>query len=416
MPRLRTLLSTLALPLLACPSGPTRHDPTGDEFRRETDVTVMSPTNGETVASPFVLTFVAGADVARVRLDADGETVVRDQPVAQAGGQLAVTLDNGRHRLALIGGDGQGTELSRHELTVRVAGEDDAWVTIVSPPDGAEVQNPVRFAVEASAGVDSVRLTADGSTLGEVAPGGMLITSLEGTGFARTVEAVALDGGQEVATDSISITVLPGTDPDPSAFNDVVLRLLAGYPTDGTHDYLWDDGYDGTTRDIWYLDALVAEADEARDCFCVGITWEVYMRAFQEIDAGNGGEGVLNGLDVQDVLEFRTDWYVRDLWGSGPSLAFDNWGLGVEVTDLADALPGDFVQLWRHSGSGHSVIFLGWQTSGDGAITGMDYWSCQGSTDGIGYASEAVGSSGSSIDPAYLYVGRPWMPEDWQPW
>jgi hypothetical protein len=272
----------------------------------------------------------------------------------------------------------------------------------------------VRFVVDASEGVDRVRLLADGWELGEVEPGGLLTYTFEGTGYARTVEAVALDGDAEVATDSITITVLPGTDPDPSAFNDVVLRLLSGYPTDGTHGYLWDGSYDGTTRDIWYRDALVAEANADGDCFCVGITFEVYMRAFQEIDATAGGDGILNGLDVADMLEFRTDWYVRDLWGPGPSVAFENWGVGEEVTDLADVLPGDFVQLWRHSGSGHSVVFLGWQTAGDGTITGMDYWSCQGSTDGIGYASESFGSSGSTLDPSYLFAGRAWMPEDWQ--
>ncbi|MFH1465346.1 MAG: hypothetical protein ABIO70_13245 [Pseudomonadota bacterium] len=406
---------TLAL-LCACDPEATRHDPTGDEFRRDTDVLVTSPTGGETVESPFVLTFEAGADVSRVRLDADGETVVREQPVAQAGGSLDVTLEEGRHTLALVGADAQSTELSRHELTIRVAQPDEAWVTITSPADGAEVTNPVRFVVAASAGVDDVLLSADGWELGSVAPGGMLTYEFAGTGYARTVEAAALDDGVEVATDSVNITVIDGTDPDPSGFNDVVVQILESYPTDGTHDYLWDGSYAGTTRDIWYLDTLIAEARDDGACYCVGITWEVYMRAFQQIDAAQGGDGTLNALEVSDMLDFRTDWYVRDLWGPGPSEAFEIYGVGEEVTDLEDLRPGDFVQLWRHSGSGHSVIFDAWQTDASGHITGMDYWSCQGSTDGIGYSAESFGSSGSTMDPSYFYAGRAWMPQDWLPW
>ncbi len=386
----------------------------GEDFQRDTDVRVTSPSNGETTGSPFDLAFTAGDDVARVWLESNGDVVVEDQPVGRLDGSMRVTLDEGRHRLALVGADSDSSELSRHELTVRVAGEDASWVTIVSPADGAEVDNPVRFVVDGSSDVDEIALYADDWELGTTEPGGMLRYEFEGTGYERDIQARAYDGGELVATDDVTITVLEGTDPVDSDFNTTTMNLLEAYPTDGTHDYAWDGSYAGTTQDIWYLDTLVAEANAARSCYCVGITWELYMRAYQRILGGS--DAYLNDMDVDELYEFRTDWYVRDLWGAGASEAMELRGLGEEVTDLEDVQPGDFVQFWRNSGSGHSVVFIDWERNGDGDIDGIYYWSCQGSTDGLGYVSEYFGSGSSSIDPGYLFVGRAWMPEDWLPY
>ncbi len=410
-------LLLIAASLFACGGEPSGRSPLpGEDFQGQTDVRVKSPANGETVPSPFTVLFTAGDDVAQVRLDADGEVVLEARPVDGLDGELTVSLDEGRYRLALVGTDDGGAELSRHELTVRVAAEDSAWVTIVSPPDGAEPTNPVSFVVDASGGVDSVSLFADEWELGSTQPGGMVSYEFQGTGYAREIQARAYDDGALVATDAVTITVLEGSDPGASDFNAVAMELLEAYPTDGTHDYLWDGSYAGTTRDIWYLDSLVAEARADQACYCVGITWELYMRAFERIDASTGGDGTINEMDVSEVLDFRTDWYVRDLWGAGAADALELWGLGEQITDLRDLQPGDFVQFWRNSGSGHSVIFIDWETDGDGDITGIYYWSCQGSTDGIGYLSESFGSGGSTIDPAYFFAGRAWMPQDWLPW
>ena len=413
--RASLILVLCALPSAACTVEPAgRSSLPGEGFQGETDVRVTSPANGETLGSPFVLEFTVGDDVARVRLDANDAVAVQEQPVARLDGELQVELDEGRYRLALVGADPDGTELSRHELTVRVAAEDSSWVTIVSPADGAEVDNPVRFVVDASSDVDEITLFADDWEIGSTEPGGMVSYEFQGTGYAREVQARAFEGADLVATDSVSITVQEGTDPGASDFNEVTMELLDGYPTDGTHDYLWDGSYAGTTQDIWYLDALVAEGRADRSCYCVGITWELFMRAYQRILGGS--DASLNDLDVPELYEFRTDWYVRDLWGAGASEALEFWGLGEEVTDLQDLQPGGFVQFWRNSGSGHSVIFLDWEIDGDGDITGIYYWSCQGSTDGLGTVSEYFGTGGSSIDPAYLYAGRAWMPVDWMPW
>ena len=52
----------------------------------------------------------------------------------------------------------------------------------------------------------------------------------------------------------------------------------------------------------------------------------------------------------------------------------------------------------------------------DDEIIGIQYWSTQSGTDGIGAQSEYFGSSGSYIHPSYLFVGRVRMPVDWEPW
>ena len=140
------------------------------------------------------------------------------------------------------------------------------------------------------------------------------------------------------------------------------------------------------------------------------------MRAFAQIDEEVGGDGLLNGMDVDDVLDFRRDWFVRYLWGDGPGVGFDNYGLGEAISDWGEILPGDMVQFWRFSGSGHSVIFIGWATDTDGSIVGLDYWSTQASTDGIGYEREYFGTGGSDMDPSFFYASRAWMPHDWLPW
>lgn len=402
--------------LFAC--APDDATPEQDGFTRGHVVRVTAPTNGETVESPFVLTFEAGGAIADVSLLADTAAVVTAVPVEDGGGELVVELEEGAWELTLVGLDAEGVEASRHTVTVRVAEPEDAWVTITSPSNGAEVPNPVTFAVEASEGVDRVELSADGWPIGDIGENGTLTYTFTGAGYARAITAEAYTDEVLVGTDTIAVTVEPGTEPEVSSFNEVVMRLLEAYPTDGTNTYYWPDDADwyGTTQDIWYLDTLVAEGDPRGRCYCVGLTWEVFMRAFEEVDRSTGGDGSLNGLSVDDLDTFRVDWFVRDIDGDGPGVALDTYGLGGRVTNFEDAQPGDFVQFWRHSGSGHNNIFIEWVRDDAGDIEGITYWSTQSGTDGIGYNTEYFGSSGSRIDTQYLYLSRAWMPEDWLAW
>ncbi len=110
--------------------------------------------------------------------------------------------------------------------------------------------------------------------------------------------------------------------------------------------------------------------------FCCGFTLAVVVKAATE-------RGLLEDKSVAQVKKFHKNWFgVPD----GPdrtlcTYAMEELGVGHAIP-LAKAKPGDFVQLWRTSGSGHSVLFLKWVTEA-GKQVGFHYRSSQGSTDGI---------------------------------
>jgi hypothetical protein len=409
--------TSVALPLAGC--APETRSP-NDGFTYDDTVRILDPVNGATIEPDLTVTFETGSAVQSVELRVDDQGV---ETVPAADGTLTVTLDEGRHALDLVGLDATGATLGDHAITVHVIEEDPEgtarWVAIVSPADGAEVYNPVVFTLDASEDVDRIEVLADGWSLGSVAPGELLTHTFSATGYPRAVEARAVADDETVATDAITLTVLdPNPVPVSEDLNDLVQKLLAEYPTDGTHDYYWpsDSSWEGTTQDIWYLDTLVAEGDPEGRCYCVGLTWEVFMHAFDAADAQTGGTGSLNGLDVDDLREFQVDWYVRELLGAGASDALDAYGLGGRVTDFGQVKPGDFVQFWRNSGSGHSVIFQDWERDGDDRIVGLRYWSTQASTDGIDYNDEYFGPGSSDVDPNLVFVARAASPSEWVPW
>lgn len=415
------ITACLVLVLAGCASGgksDKRHGDDGEDatFLRADTVQVTSPTNGETVESPFVLAFDAGKNVDHVALSVDG---VEYDSTQVSAGELTVTLEDGLHDLELAGFDEGDGALSTHALQVRVAEAGASWVTIQSPSQGDRVYNPVPFVIAASDDLVDLEIYVDGASIGTVDDNGLLSADIPGEGEAHFVEArgYTVDGHMR-GSDSITLTVEQGSAPQGSGFNAVVLDIMESYATDGSHGYYWPEGGDwyGTTRDIEYRDQLVAEGDPDGRCYCVGLTWEVMMRAFESVDASTNGDGTLNGMSVSELSEFRVDWFVRDLYGDGVVTAVENYGVGEQVTSWSDVQAGDFVQFWRNSGSGHSVIFIDWERDGDGDIEGFQYWSTQSSTDGIDYNAEYFGSSGSSVDASHFFVARAAMPADWTGW
>lgn len=419
---MRTLMPLLAIPMLlaGCAESPANRSPKapGEDFTFDHTVRITAPTNGETVEGAFTVALEAGADVASVRVRLDDAPMGAVTLSDLGTGRLVLSADAGRHVLAAEAMDADGVPVSEHTVAFRVAVDDTPWVTITSPSDGDTARNPVRFTVEASPTVDSVELLADGWSLGTTPPDQVLTYAFTGTGFERTIEAQAYDGDTLVASDTITLTVDPGSEPVESAFNDHVLALMEEYPTDGSYAYWWPSGvsWGGNPHDIYYLGQLFSAGDPENRSFCVGLTFEVFMRAFDIVDRTWGGDGHLNGVDFDTLYDLRTDWYVRDLYGAGVVDAVELYGIGQGVTDWADVRPGDFVQFWRHSGSGHNAIFVDWERAADDRIIGFRYWSTQGSTDGVGENDEYFGSSGSSVDPNLFFVARVDEPDRWLPW
>jgi len=405
--------------MMGCPADPQKASSarsSAGAFDEEATVRLDAPTMGSTVQSPFEVSFTLGPTVSTYSLSL-GEDDVEGVLLTDDGvGAAEIESEPGDARLTLEGWDADGNLLNSHWVEVNVVPPDGPWVTITTPSDGAEVSNPVQFGVDASSGVDSIEILADDWSLGTVSSGELLSYRFTGTGYARNITAIATTDGVEVASDQIEVMVLDEQPVEESDWNSVMLSLIETYPTDGSYTYDWTDAGHGTTMDIFYDGSVVAEAGPGATCFCCGITFEVYMRTFAQFDEELGGDGLLNGMTIGDVIDFRRDWFVRDLWGDGPGVGFANYGLGEPITDWASLKPGDPVQFWRFSGSGHSVIFIEWVTDTDGTIVGLEYWSTQPSTDGVGYQREYFGTGGSDLDPAHFHASRAWMPHDWLPW
>lgn len=384
-----------------------------DNFAQDTSVLISSPTNGAIVEDSFFLQYTAGVDVATLELQIDDQFSTNLDISAH---ETLIHLDIGAHKLGLIGLDTEGNWLSAHEITVTVP--TDNWITIVSPTHGSVVTNPVRFTVNSSNSIDSYEITADDWSLGTANVDDILTYSFSGTGYLRHIKAIGYSNGDAVAEHNIDITVDAGTEPLQSDFNDIVLNIIDTYPIDGSHGYYWPSsgGWLGTTQDIWYQGTLIAEGDSSNRSYCVGLTFETFMRSWEIADIESSGDGTINGMTVSDVQNFRIDWYVRDLLGAGPADAVENYGIGELVTDWDDVQAGDFLQFWRNSGSGHNVIFIDWEYDTNNNRIGFLYWSTQSSTDGIGYNSEYFGSTGSSVDAQYFFPARVYMPDNWISW
>lgn len=189
--------------------------------------------------------------------------------------------------------------------------------------------------------------------------------------------------------------------PEPNAS---IIRMVLEYPTDGTHTYWWpragEGSYDGSTTDVLVNGALAMKGESEQRTFCCGLTLEVYYRYL------NGRPDLREKLSQDQYSEFKKDWFCREIFSPGPEDALRNFKLGVKITDLNAARPGDFVQLWRNNKSGHSVIFVNWIADAHGNKLGFRYWSTQKSSNGIGYQSEYFGDEPRAVDEKHLSIAR----------
>ena len=163
------------------------------------------------------------------------------------------------------------------------------------------------------------------------------------------------------------------------------------------------DNY-GVTRDIRYLESVVAEKSPNKKIYCVGLMFDIYMKS---CEIAKGKDFVLPKVSLTNFSEFRKDFYGVD--GNKKTFvhALESRGLGREIRDLNEARKGDLVQFWRKN-SGHAVVFLEWHKK-DEEITGIRYWSVQSRT-GIGVNSEKIGED-QAIKPDQVYIVRAFEPK-----
>lgn len=182
-----------------------------------------------------------------------------------------------------------------------------------------------------------------------------------------------------------------------SSANSLVLAVANEYPAGG--GFNWGEG-SGTPEEIRFKGSRILSKSK-EGTYCCGFTFAVVMKAATRA-------GLLQDKSVAQIRKFQREWY-----GATPAsadrqcvLALENLKIGREVK-LAEARPGDFVQVWRTT-CGHSVIFQRWIMEKDRCV-GMEYRGSQGSTEGIGNAIEyfkaAPGHEGT-IDIKATHIAR----------
>ncbi len=163
----------------------------------------------------------------------------------------------------------------------------------------------------------------------------------------------------------------------------------------------------GVPFDIPHGRRVVLKQTTANGTYCSGVTFTAVMGAATRI-------GLLDDKPFDDVKRFQRHWYGTNEASAETQCVFALEQLGIgHAVEHDDALPGDFVQFWR-ARSGHSVVFLAWVTDEDGRRIGLEYWSSQKATDGIGVHTEyfaGVAGHDGAVDPERLHVGRLWSPE-----
>ncbi len=197
----------------------------------------------------------------------------------------------------------------------------------------------------------------------------------------------------------------------PVEFNNWFITELESYPRDGSYPYEWSGN--GVTHNIYYQGTLIlADNQTGNRCYCSGITYEVFMDAYATYNTAKGFNDIY-GMTPAQANTFRQEWYGwNDVRCSVAAITKYKCGYQIPYNQKWKMKPGDDVQLWRTSGSGHSVIFIDWVRDAQQNITGIRYWSTQSSTNGINYNTESF----SSLKDAECYYARKVKPVDDTDW
>ncbi len=125
--------------------------------------------------------------------------------------------------------------------------------------------------------------------------------------------------------------------------------------------------------------------------YCSGASYSAFIGALDVLLAERKGELTPDRLEATRMQELnggrREDmvklwgWWNAD--GPGTLYALTMYTKMGERIGALDAEPGDFCNINWKSGLGHSVVFLGWDSTPEGEPT-MRYWSSQKGTNGLG--------------------------------
>lgn len=178
----------------------------------------------------------------------------------------------------------------------------------------------------------------------------------------------------------------------PRSFNDYVLGVILTYPTDGSYPYSWtsEPNYVGITKDLFYQGEQFVIGDPDRRSYCSGITFEVFFQAYQLYNEDHGFTRIGSLATAEEMVAFLLQWYGVGDDRHTIKTALTTHRLGHENCDLNTVEKGDFAQIWRRDGSGHTAIFMGWVYDAADAIIGFNYWSSHSGM-GIGYKTEYFG-------------------------
>lgn len=174
--------------------------------------------------------------------------------------------------------------------------------------------------------------------------------------------------------------------------------------------YQWS-GTTGMPIDIYLKgDTPIFKKTPDGTTYCTGYTFAVCYVCLMN-------NGMIDDWQNEDVKKLHTIWNQADA-KTKPKLCVEAISksingkkvLGKEVT-LDSAKKGDFCQIWRSSGSGHSVIFLE-RVMKNGKVAGIKYYSSNGGVNqktgksGPGEATEYFTDSGGSVLKDNTYFAR----------
>lgn len=146
--------------------------------------------------------------------------------------------------------------------------------------------------------------------------------------------------------------------------------------------YHWDtsSGIGGSVGDLVWDGKTIMRGHPEMKTYCCGITLQAYLMACEQIG---------KHIDYADVLKIKRAWFVQ--FPREP--VFMNKGpVDSLVPRFAREIPidqvqeGDFAQIWRRNGSGHSIAPVAFFT--ENGVKALKYWSSQPSTNGPGYRTE----------------------------